>query len=460
MRNLILTLITVATVVALSVSTWTPVEQPPRNVLFIVVDTLRADSLGAYGNSMGLSPNLDEFAKEAVVFEQTWAQGAYTMASYLSYMSSTHVRTHGLDGNLGEGGICSWENITLLPEALKPHGFRSTAFVSNSNLHPKNGFPRGFDTWNDLTPDQLGSKTLTRADYDIGDIQVVRRGVAAMQRLTENERNFLYLHTLGPHLPLTPTKAARELVGLPTDSTWKPIHLQEIRALRLQHTAEDEERTRLAYLADVFDADRAVGRILKGLESSGQKEHTAVFIFSDHGEEIWEHGDYGHQDGVWEPLIRVPLLVRVPGWKPKRVSPLVGLIDIVPSLLPVLGVQDHHLWQGVNLFAPYERASMISQRFEERAISQGDGLKAIWRKAPHKNNWHYFQLEDDPDEQAPLTARQASENTLKQQALTWSEQTPKIVRPRNNDVTGICGSLSKTEQTEHNEALRALGYVE
>jgi arylsulfatase A-like enzyme len=459
-RSLITALALLTAALSFAIYRSMPADRPVRNVLFIVVDTLRADALGAYGNPLALSPNLDAFAKEAIVFEQTWAQGAYTMASYLSYMSSTHVRSHGLDGNLGKGGICAWNDITLLPEVLTPSGFRTTAFVSNSNLHPKNGFPRGFDTWNGLTPEQLGANTLTRKDYDIGDVQVVRRGVAAMQGWSAQERNFLYLHTLGPHLPLTPSKTARARVGLPTDSSWRPVHLQEIRRLRQNHTAADEERTRLAYLADVFDADRDVGRLLQGLEDSGHAESTAVFIFSDHGEEIWEHGDYGHQDGVWEQLIHVPLMVRVPGLTPKRVPSLVGLIDLVPTLLPLLGVEASQAWQGRDLFAPYERDVMVSQRFEERAISRGDGLKAIWRKAPTNPNWRFFQLENDPTEQSPLTATQAPKNTLEHQAASWSDKTPRASRPRHNEAIGICGRLSAEEEDEHNEALRALGYVE
>jgi len=461
MRNLIIgltVLVSIAAGVVASQSLQT--ERGVKNVVFIVVDTLRADALGVYGNPMGLTPNIDAFSKEAIVYDRAWAQGAYTMASYMSYMTSTHVRTHGLDGNLGEGGICKWDDLKFLPEVLGEHGFHSAAYVSNSNLHPKKGFPRGFDTWNDLTPEQLGASVLKRSDYDIGDRQVVKRGIAAMKSWSEGERHFLYLHTLGPHLPLTPSKAGRAKVGLPTDESWRPIHLGQVRKLRQQHTPEDEERTRLAYLADVFDADGAVGELLRGLEQSGRANDTVVMIFSDHGEEIWEHGDYGHQDGVWEQLIHVPLLMRVPGWGPKRVTSLVGLIAIIPSLLPILGVEEEHPWQGKNLFANYQRETMVSQRFEERAISTGDGLKGIWRKSPRSNSWQYFQLDSDPTEQVPLSAVQAPENRLNAQANAWAEQTRQSTHPKNTAAVGICGKLSGSELEEHNEALRALGYVE
>ena len=151
------------------------------------------------------------------------------MASYLSYMSSTHVRTHGLDGNLGTAGICDWDDLRMLPEVLAAHGFQTHAYVSNSNLHPKKGFPRGFKTWNDLNTEALGSATLKRSEYDLTDVQVIKRAKRALHGWSDDERNFLYLHILGPHLPLTPSKEARKLVGLPTDNSWKGIHLQEIR---------------------------------------------------------------------------------------------------------------------------------------------------------------------------------------------------------------------------------------
>jgi len=128
------------------------------NLVIIVVDTLRADHVGAMSggttadalppDSPPTTPNIDRYARSSYTFRRAWSQGAYTLASYMSYMSSTHVRTHGLDGNLGPAGICDWDDLKMLPEVLTEAGFTADAWVANAHLHPKKGFPRGFQTWN------------------------------------------------------------------------------------------------------------------------------------------------------------------------------------------------------------------------------------------------------------------------------------------------------------------------
>ncbi|MBT3223725.1 MAG: sulfatase-like hydrolase/transferase, partial [Proteobacteria bacterium] len=269
-----------------------PEAAPLKNLIMIVIDTQRTDVLGVYGAKYGASPHIDAFGAKSIVFENAWSQNTYTIGSFMSYMTSTHLRTHGLDANLGRGGICAWEDVRPLPEVLKDHGFTTRAYVSNPNLHPKKGFPRGFDTWNDQTHEDLmaGRKSA------MSDQGVVRR--AARDLATwEDERNFLYLHLMAPHLPQHPSKQAIKRFKLSKKTA--VIDLAQITAWRRESTPEQQELTRKVYVASVWDGDRYTGAILDAIKQTGHHLDSLVLIMSDHGEELWEHGDYGHQDGVW-----------------------------------------------------------------------------------------------------------------------------------------------------------------
>ena len=434
----------------------------PKHLLMVVVDTQRVDTMGFYNDASVSTPRLDAWAGDAgVVFERAWSQGAYTMASYMAYMTSTHVRTHGLDGDLGPGGICGWDDLTLLPEALAQEGFGTTAFVANSNLHPKKGFPRGFETWNDLEVEtQLGSQPLTRKDYVRSDRKVVSSGIAQMKAWSGDEREFLYLHLMAPHLPLAPSRPARKALDLPVKGPEaRPIPLKEIRKLRREHTPEDEVRTRQGYQASVWDGDRYITQILDGLEASGHADDTLVVLLSDHGEEIWEHGDYGHQDGVWEQLVHVPLVVRQPGRPAGRVSRPVMLIDVAPTLLELLGLEVPTGWQGHNLFEPEAERLVVTERFDERAATFDGTFKAIWRN-DGEGRWRFFDLEKDPTEQRPLAGEGERAQRLKDAALRWALATPEADRSKNRVPSGFCGTLGKAEAEEHMKLLEQLGYVD
>jgi arylsulfatase A-like enzyme len=427
--------------------------QPPQNLLVVVVDTLRADALGVYGNPTQPSPGIDAHAAESVVFERAWAQSTFTPGSYVSYMSSTWVRTHGWDygpADYPDPGICGWSDLEMLPEVLSRHGFERVALVANHALHPKRGFPRGFERWNGIDVSGLeGSAALAPERWMLDDEAVVERAIREIAAWDRGRRHFLYVHLLSPHLPLMPSPAARERYGLAPEGA---IDLALIQRLRQRSTPFEREVTRRAYLAAVHDMDRRVRRILDAVH----REDTVVAFLSDHGEEMWEHGDYGHQDGVWEALAHVPLIVRAPGLEARRVPAPVGLLDLPPTLLPLLGIRDvPRSWQGQDLFAPSLRAGVFSQRFTEVAVTADGRVKAIG--APEANGaWVSFDLARDPAEQHPQPMGTRELTSLYE---TWAGTTPLARRDRGAEPVGMCRSLSPEEKDEQQERLRSLGYV-
>jgi len=453
-------------------------DPTPRNLVAIVVDTLRADALGLYGNPRGTSPNLDALSRESVIFEHAWAQGTYTLSSYLSYMGSMQVRSHGWDFPLirtHKAGVCGWDGMVMLAEVLARNGFRNEALVANPVLQPWKGFARGFHEWNGVRLDAVGEEdTSLWLQFWLEDDRIVEEAEAALDRWEGDTRQFLYVHLMEPHPPLEPSPAGREAVGAPAD--WSPGGRADgawIGELRERGTPQQKRLLRGGYLASVWDADHAVGRILRALERSGRADDSVVVFFADHGEQIWEHGDHGHARGVWEELAHVPLLIRIPGWAPERIARGVGLLDLAPTLLEVLGIeQSPASWQGRNLFEPGVRI-VVSQRLEETAATGEGRIKGIlapWpspRKwieeipgpAPSGKSWRYFDLDRDSGEHEPLLTLAGTEK-LRKGYGSWSASTPRVVRDPREPAVGICAMTSERRERLQEDALRAIGYIE
>jgi arylsulfatase A-like enzyme len=440
---------------------------PPRNLVMIVVDTLRADALSLYGQPREASPHLDDLGRDSVVFDHAWAQGTFTPASFISYMTSTHVRTHGWDFHLAyypDSGVCGWDDLETLSEVLSRHGFRSEALVANPALRPTLGFARGFASWNGVPLDRGQRARVDAATVPrLTDRAVVRGARAAMERWDASERHFLYLHLMAPHLPLEPSPAALESLGLPGD--WAPegrIDLTRIRELRKSSTAPDREATRIGYRASVWDADELTGAILSTIGELGHRDDTVVVFLSDHGEEIWEHGDYGHIGSIWEQLAHVPLAIRVPGRPPGRVGDrAVALVDLAPTLLDLFGIDERPGgWQGENLFDAAPGRPVFTERFRVVGVTTDGRLKGVYGpEGGWQPDWSYYDLERDPTEQKRLE-RAPGGDELRAAYDAWVLRTPRVERDLEADPVGLCDALTDEERDRREEALRALGYIQ
>jgi len=428
-----------------------PPAGPPDNLLIVVVDTLRADALGAWGSRAGASPHIDALTAESTSYEKAWAQGTYTQSSFLSYMTSTWVRTHGWDFagvNYPKPGVCGWTDLVTLAEVLSNHGFSRTAFVANASLHPRYGFPRGFERWNGQDLASASRARLPDGVIDMPDAEVAERGSAEIGRWRRGERHLLYLHFMAPHFPLVPSPEARarfELAEQPAAEPGTPEHVELMRKL---------------YLASVWDADREVGRVLAALDASGLRDTTLVVFFSDHGELLGEHGAFGHRRGVWEELAHVPLAIRIPGRAPARVDDRVaGLIDLPPTLLDLLGIPDRPAsWQGEDLVAATRRAALFSERFREVAITSDGSTKAIFSPGRREGPWRFFELDSDAGEASPAPVP-AVPSALQREQQRWARRTPRRQRDRDAEPVGFCGVRQPEEEQALRDALRALGYL-
>jgi arylsulfatase A-like enzyme len=164
---------------------------------------------------------------------------------------------------------------------------------------------------------------------------------------------------------------------------------------------------------------------------------------------------------VWEGLAHVPLMLRAAGIEPSRVRDrAVALIDVSPTLLSLLGVLEQpESWQGHNLFAPADGRPVFTERFSSVGITTDGRFKAFFSPGNSASGWSVFDLVRDPGEAAPIDAPR-QEREFASQWLRWNAQNPKVARDEQSVPVGLCREMTKEDRKDHEEALRALGYLE
>jgi arylsulfatase A-like enzyme len=249
-----------------------PEKHPRPNVLLISLDTLRPDHLGCYGYGKGTSPNLDRFAKQALVFTNCRSQAPWTLPSHISLFTSMLPSTNGVD-NLNK--VLPPE-IPTLAQLLREEGYRTAALVNNGQMRKHWGFARGFDTWHEFEVDTPAGScaNITRAALTwLG----VREAAAPF---------FLFLHYYDTHDPYDAPEPYRKQMGTTLTGA-------QARKLCFRHRTPQRPITDKALLADLmaaYDAeiawlDHELGKLLDAVPPN-----TLVVIFSDHGEAFEEHG--------------------------------------------------------------------------------------------------------------------------------------------------------------------------
>ena len=286
------------------------VERPalPRdlNLLVLTVDTLRYD-LGYAGNPRPLSPKLDELAAQSTVFERAYSLASYTGKSIPPLLIGKYPSETLRDGNHFTAFLNP--NNVFLAERLKEQGFHTFGGSSLWYISPRFGMTQGFDTWDTSTQSPgAGDK-----DNSVTSDKVTDVAIAQLSKAENVEgRFFAWYHYMDPHAQYVPHSGAPSFEGVTRD-----------RAL---------------YDGEVWYSDQQLGRLLDFVAKSSFGDRTVVVVTSDHGEAFSDHGMSWHGRELWESLVRVPLIIKVPGLPPHRVPVKRGHVDLVPTVLDVLGL--------------------------------------------------------------------------------------------------------------------------
>jgi arylsulfatase A-like enzyme len=418
-------------------------EPPVRNVLLISIDTLRADRLGCYGHDRPTSPQLDAFAEAGALFEDAASTAPWTLPAHASLLTGLYPDAHG--ARTEQHAMA--EDVATLAEALRGRGFETHAVVNAFFVSPGYGLARGFGEYRYVREDQSRAGAARRIT-DLGiDWLGPRRG----------GRNFLFLHYFDVHSSYRSeeryerlfTRGSGRLKGTTAE-------LREAMRGALELTPADVEHLKDLYDAGIRQLDDELGRLFRWLESAGWLEDTLVVVTSDHGEEFLDHGGLSHGHNHYQEMLRVPLIVRGPTIPAgKRLSALVSLIDVAPTILSVLGVAAPAGTQGRDLrplWQAPEQAAADRPIFAETGPMEEDALRTV-RSGRHKlildlrtQRYELYDLIDDPRETRNLI-----------------DERPEVVGRLAPLLTGFIQESRRTPKiepsAEDRQLLEALGYL-
>lgn len=305
-----------------------PAPADHASILFVLIDTLRADhtSLVSHRTGRTTTPFLDSLAEQSWVFERAYAAASWTRASMASIFSSRVPSSHGCETRFGVLA----DNIETWAEALDAAGYETRAVITNGNVLEQHGFAQGFDFF------ERHSDYLRNAYADV--TKLCEPALRAVDQAGEGP-NFIYLHYVDPHDPFAQHP----------ESDWNPTYSgtmtgsrDDLEPYRWGAPTDDEVRQRVIDLYDgeILWFDGQLRRLFEKLDQRGVLDESWIVFTSDHGEGLWDHRIQAHGQEVFEEQIRVPLFIRPPGGLKARVDvPLpLSLIDLAPTMLELVDV--------------------------------------------------------------------------------------------------------------------------
>jgi arylsulfatase A-like enzyme/Tfp pilus assembly protein PilF len=390
-----------------------------RPIVLITIDTLRADRLGSYGSTRGLTPVLDRFAQQAALFTAAVTQVPITLPAHATILTGLHPAHHGIRTN---DGFRLAAGVPLVTETLRGRGYSTGAFIGGFPLQASSGLARGFDRYDDDFLRKAG--TVERSADTVVS--------AALGWIAERQRQpfFVWLHLFDPHSPYTPPQPYAD---------------------RYANAPYDGE---IAY------TDAAIGRFFDQLKQLDLFARSTVIVVADHGESLGEHGERTHGTFVYDSTARVPLLVKLADNTTARTIDVpVETADIAPTLAEVASASlgQPGSVDGRSLFpllrgtpGDAERPAYVESYYQNVLLGWSP-LRAVrtarWKfiEAPRPE---LYDLESDPGERENLSEGRAALASGLRRALPKS---PDAVQPAATASTGSA--------VEAAERLRSLGYV-
>ena len=416
------------------------------NILLIVIDTLRADHLSAYGYQRNTSPNLDRIAREGVLFESAISASSYTAPSHASLFTGRYPFEHRVrwinerEPHLDDGYL-------TLAETLQSRGYRTSAFSANIHyVTREQGFGQGFTRFEDFfhSSVDLVLRTLYGREFK----RLILEGFAGMDdpgRKLASDVNQDFLQWLGrtedqpffaflnyydvhdPYLPPQPYRSRFSDIKDPGGRLNGPLYqVDPARRAEILRTELD------AYDGSIAYVDEYIGRLLAEIEVRGLADNTLVVITSDHGEAFGEHKMWGHGMSLYREEIHVPLIVWSPGEVPNglRVSQPVSNTALASTVMDFLGENKPSefavpslvpLWQSESdppnrplPMAELEHIPWLTERGHSREGPMISLLGPEWHYIEHKKlGPELYDWSNDPDESLNLAKESENENVLR-----------------------------------------------
>ncbi len=467
------------------------------NILFIVVDTLRADSLSCYGYEKIKTPNIDSLAHNGVLFEHAISQAPWTLPSMASLFTSFYPSVHNGEKrrtsktpNIPSTSYSKINgNITWLPEILKNAGYQAQAFIVNPVLAQSFGFSKGYDEFFNLMYPSTDDKSKKRRaflwTYLLGT-EIISENVFYKTFVAKNENTtitqrtinwleaskqkpfFLWVHYLDPHFPYERDKiynlASSYNGRLKDEGFVRTLDKFFIWLGKYNLTTADKNYLKLIYDEEIMFVDEEIGLILKKLKELGIDNNTLIVLTSDHGEEFWEHNYYEHGHSLYQELVHVPMIFYYPKKFPKglKITSQVRSIDVMPTILEMLSIRHDLNMQGESLLP-----LIAGEETKDRVAFSESLLYYVERKSirdgkysfiffPDYNKMELYNIQEDPLElnnivlQNPRLALE-----FKNKILNWQKDCNEI----KESLVHVDSSKDVEFNDDAKQRLKSLGYL-
>lgn len=301
-----------------------------NNIILISLDTLRADHLGCYGYPRETSPAIDALAEDSALFLNTYSSSPWTLPSHASLLTSLQALRH----------MVHYENekmdssLVTLADLLRQEGFFCSAFTGGGFVNAVYGFSKGFDSYGQSTQ---GIHQKDAAEWICGSV---------CDWIDDHKDRdfFLFIHTYQPHNPFS-SPPPYNTMFLEEDDRWNEIDMLEYIGGKKGIFTElpEKERKNIINLYDGeirYTDERLVEPLMRKLKETGLYDRSTIILTSDHGEEFFDHGGWEHGHTLYDELLKVPLIIKLPDseFAKKRIPTIVRLIDIMPTVLDNLGI--------------------------------------------------------------------------------------------------------------------------
>jgi len=417
------------------------------NILLVVWDAVRSDRLSLYGHDRQTTPFLDAFAGQARVFDNCLSVASNTVPAHASIFTGLLPVEHGVTN---EAPFLA-DDFETLAELLKAAGYRTCLFSENPHICTANHFTQGFDVaehpWS--APYAAQAVRITQSKLDPSDVSselsadfarrgkvsvwsIKAAGLLAQQAVVNwlaqqppDQPWFVFINYMEAHRPLIPPRHYRLRLLTPdeveasyrVDRRWLPMW-SYVFGLH-EYTPEEIRLTQATYDAALLELDELFHNLLEGLRAAGRLENTAVVLVADHGEHLGEHHRLDHQYSVYEPLLRVPLVVHYPRhFVPGRETRPVMNLDLFPTLLELAGINPPARSGALSLLQPrdqrprlaeypavmLEAITRVQQAYPDHDLTPWKRTLRAWYAPPCKfieasdGRHELYNLSDDPAE--------------------------------------------------------------
>jgi len=446
-------------------------EHPIQRVVLIVVDTLRADAL----KEAELTPRMRELAAEGVCLEEAVSPAPWTLPAVASFMTGlsplVHLATTAY-GRLPEG-------LPTLAEGMREAGYATAAVGDNLVLAAPSGLNQGFQEYHFL------KRSSRVSEYNVGGRWVekwfpdavgvgrtsdhVARAAVSWLRGHRERDFFFWIHLVDPHLPYAPPPSERHSESNVPTVGGSFHRLDRIRSGFWTPGFEEREAIQGLYRGEIAYVDRCVGWILDGLKELDLYDEALIVLTSDHGEEFWEHGGFEHGHTLYEEVLRVPLVFKLPAGmgtrsQGERIETPVTTESLTPTLLDLCGIEhDPEAFTAPSLAElvlspgaePFQEPLVSSGLyvFEDRACVRFGDKKYIRHLMSGKEE--LYDLEEDAAERRSL--HRTDPSGLEEGRRWLAEAVSSLEEMR--EIHGITGRVEGAVSGQRAEHLKKLGYL-